>query len=362
MPFWLPMLFALAVSACGRQETASSSAVKFTVADKTAKNIAFVVGSPNDLPGVSRDVQNVSRMIQESNLGYELISINFATKTQILAKAREIGGKISAQSTVLFFYAGHGAENGQLVSQGNGMFTVREVASAIQSGSNIPAFKRFIAVIDACHSGQSVNGNQAMFLGASKEDFSIENFITSMTQSSNAGDVGAQRGLFDNYNFGGSQARNAARPFTEGLVIAASRASEYSADLGPSVGGLFTASLMNAIRSNSSSTLSEILEKAKRATVMGGGGSQTPLWRAMPASILEERFNGGSSGSAAMNDAVASNNKTPSVNPAVTPEKSAPQAQVAPQSSSNQSQERPDNSSDFLIKLIAILMGQPVNA
>jgi hypothetical protein len=63
-----------------------------------------------------------------------------------------------------------------------------------------------------------------------------------------------------------------------------------------------------------------------------------------------------------MNDAVASNNKTPSVNPAVTPEKSAPQAQVAPQSSSNQSQERPDNSSEFLMRLIAILMGQPAKA
>ncbi len=362
MPFWLPMLLALAVSSCGQQETTNSSAVKFTVADKTAKNIAFVVGSPNDLPGVSRDVQNVSRMIQESNLGYELISINFATKTQILAKAREIGGKISAQSTVLFFYAGHGASNGQLVSQGNGMFTIREVASAIRTAANIPSFKRFIAVIDACHSGQSVNGNQAMFLGSSQQDFSIENFITSMTQSSNTSSVGAQRGLFDNYNFGTDQARSGARPFTEGLVIAAARASEYSADLGPSVGGLFTASLMNAIRSNSSSTLSEILEKAKRATVMGGGGSQTPLWRAMPASMLEERFNGGSSDSAATNDTVAINNKTPAVTPAVIPEKSTPQSQIVPQSSSKQSEERPDNSSDFLIKLIAILMGQPINA
>jgi hypothetical protein len=81
----------------------------------------------------------------------------------------------------------------------------------------------------------------------------------------------------------------------------------------------------------------------------------------MPASILEDRFNGGPSGSTAMNDAVASDNKTPSVNPAVTPEKSAPQSQFVPQSSSNQSEERPDNSSDFLIKLMAILMGQPAN-
>ncbi len=361
MPFWLPMLLALAVSSCGQQESTHSSAVKFTVADKSAKNIAFVVGSPNDLPGVSRDVQNVSRMIQESNLGYELISINYASKTQILAKAREIGGKISAQSTVLFFYAGHGAENGQLVSQGNGMFTIREVASAIQSGSGGAAFKRFIAVIDACHSGQSVNGNQAMFLGSSQEDFSIENFITSMTQSSNTSGVGAQRGLFDNYNFGGSQARGADRPFAEGLVIAAARASEYSSDLGASVGGLFTASLMNAIRSNSSSTLSEILEKAKRATIAGAGGSQTPLWRAIPASILDERFNGGSSGSTATNDAVASNSKTPSVAPAVIPE-NAPQSQFVPQSSSNQSKDRPENSGDFLIRLIAILMGQPANS
>jgi hypothetical protein len=293
MANWLSLLVVLAMSSCAPSVTKESSRAKFTVANKNAKNIAFVVGSPNDLPGVSKDVQNVSKMIQESNLGYELVSINYATKTQILSKAREIGGKISADSTVLFFYAGHGAQNGQLVGQGNTMFTIREVVSAIKSGLNAESFRRFTAVIDACHSGQSVNGNQAMFLSSTTRNFSVDTFIANIANGSNNGDVGSQRGLFDSYKDSTGYSRQSSRPFVEGLVIAAAKASEYSADWGPSVGGLFTATLMSAIRANTSATLSEILEKAKKITIMNSSGDQTPVWKAMPVSLLQERFNSG---------------------------------------------------------------------
>ena len=293
MANWLSLLVVLAMSSCGSSGTKESSRIKLTVANKNARNIAFVVGSPNDLPGVSKDVQNVTKMIQESGLGYELIVINYATKTQILAKAQEIGRKISAESTVLFFYAGHGAQNGQLVGQGDTMFTVREVVSAIKSSLKAESFRRFTAVIDACHSGQSVNGNQAMFLSSSNSSFTVKTFIANITNGSNTGSVVSQRGLFDNYNDGSGSSRQSIRPFTEGLVIAAAKASEYSADLGPSVGGLFTATLMSAIRANTTATLSEILVKAKKVTIMNSNGDQTPVWMAIPASLLQEKFNGG---------------------------------------------------------------------
>ena len=39
---------------------------RFTVPNRSAKNIALVVGVSNDLPSVIRDVQNVSKMARES--------------------------------------------------------------------------------------------------------------------------------------------------------------------------------------------------------------------------------------------------------------------------------------------------------
>jgi hypothetical protein len=80
----------LYLSSCQQNTERDSSDVRFTVANRSAKNFALVIGSPNDLPGVSRDVENVSKMIRESNLGYELITIDYAGKSRILAKGREV--------------------------------------------------------------------------------------------------------------------------------------------------------------------------------------------------------------------------------------------------------------------------------
>jgi len=355
IPFFICTVF---LFSCQQSTDRDASGVRFTVANRSAKNIALVVGSPNDLPGVSRDVENVSKMIRESNLGYELITINYAGKSQILGKAREIGGRISADSTVFFFFAGHGADNGQLVSQGNGMFTLKEVAGSIKSGSNLKTFKRFTAVIDACHSGQSVNGSEAMFLAGTPREFSMDKFISGMVSGDSYGS-GDDEGLFD-ANYGGNEGSNGfgARPFEQGLVIAAAKASQYSADGGASIGGIFTASLMSAIRSNSSATLSEILENARRMTSIRSS-DQTPLWKATPESILNERFNSGGSDSGASIDKPDAVSEQPSNNN----QSSAPQTnvdgQTVPSNSANNSSGQTGGSDnggpDFLQFLISIL-------
>lgn len=295
---------------CKQAPRDESSRVQFTVANRNAKNIAFVVGSPNDLPGVSRDVQNVSKMIQETKLGYELVSMNYATKSQILSKAREIGSQISGESTVFFFFAGHGTQDGLLVSQGNGYFTLKELVSSIKSGSNVTTFKRFIAVIDSCHSGQSVNGTEAMFLSSRNQPFSVDSFISSMVQGQ--GRSRDDTGLFNGFYSPTADRNNlSSRPFEQGLVVAAAKASQFSNDAGASIGGVFTANLMNAIKVNSSDTLAQILENAKQMTTKGAS-DQTPVWKATPESILNERFSGNDSNETVPN---SPENNAPSVGP-----------------------------------------------
>ena len=347
----------LSLSSCQQSTERDSSDVRFTVANRSAKNFALVVGSPNDLPGVSRDVENVSKMIRESDLGYELMKIDYAGKSQILTKSREIGSRISGDSTVFFFFAGHGADNGQLVSQGNGMFTLSEVASAIKNGSNIKTFRRFIAVIDACHSGQSVNGSEAMFLAGAAREFSMEKFISGMVTGGSSG-ASEGDGLFTaNYDRGQSQDSIGARPFEQGLVIAAAKASQYSTDGGASIGGIFTASLMNAIRSNSTATLSEILESARRMTSMQST-DQTPLWKATPQSILNERFNRNDNGGGFSSDKQDVAPQVSTGSNAQSQTSPQPETQTEPKPASNtsgQSDNSGNNNPDFLQFLISIL-------
>lgn len=99
-----------------------------------------------------------------------------------------------------------------------------------------------------------------LLVGASFK-FSRHKFISGMVSSNSYGS-GNDEGLFD-ANDSGKVGSNGfgLRPFEQEPVIAAAKATQYSAGGGGSIGGIFTASLMSSIRSNSSPTLSEILEK-----------------------------------------------------------------------------------------------------
>lgn len=323
---WLVVALSLSgLSGCSSQ-TPENTGLEFAVANRNAKNIALLVGAPNDLPGVRTDIVNVARMIRQSDLGYEVVELNNASRSQILSAADNVGRSITAESTVFFYFSGHGAESGTLIPQGYGSVTLKEVASTISRGINGGRFTRFIGVIDACFSGQSVDGNQAIFLAgnsieqtnASSSDinnFSVDQFATALATASN-------RGLFD-YNFTGNSAAFAKGnpPFSQGLVLAAARKFETSLDGGSAIGGVFTASWLSAIKSNSNATVGQILERSKQLTIRNSGGSHVPVWKAMPESFLNEQFNGGGSlnpaapATPATPDGPGDSNVTPQVNP-----------------------------------------------
>ena len=306
-----------------RRPAEAPSREKFTVADRNSTNIALIVGSPNDLGGVARDVINVSNMIKQNDLGYQVEVINNATRSQILSKAKEISSRLSPNSTVFFYFSGHGSEDGALATQGYGSITLREVTNSLGSNVSGKKFKRFISVIDACYSGQSAVGSQAVFLSSSSKDFSIENFISSLASDSDNGLFSAGA---DNAGSDGAVASGRSPTFEQGLVLAAAKPSEESLDGGDSIGGVFTSSWLEAIRAGKGTTLQQILERSKQITVMNSGGSHTPVWKVMPESLLQERFDrrdNTSQGQASNNAQVpidpgtpVTSNQHPSPNPA----------------------------------------------
>jgi hypothetical protein len=87
-------LFTITICTNCRPVDQSTSNTKFNVSNRDAKNFALVVGSPNDLRGVVRDVSNVTNWLSQANLGYQVESISYASKAQILSKISEIAPPI----------------------------------------------------------------------------------------------------------------------------------------------------------------------------------------------------------------------------------------------------------------------------
>jgi hypothetical protein len=254
----------------------SSSRVKFRPADPNARNVALIVGSPNDLEGVAKDVQEVSKLIRDSQLGYEVSVIPVASASQIMAKAKELGATLSENSTVLFYFSGHGSEQGYLFAQGLQQFKLSSVAKSFGSGLGQGKFKRFIAVMDSCFSGQNVNGDQAMFLNQSKPLDIAEILSASVGHMASDLKPKADPNL----------------PFEQALVLSAAQRNQTSLDMGPSIGGAFTYALRKVLKKDLSSpgnvTLGQVLNEAKKETIRQSGGGHTPAWKAMPESMLSE--------------------------------------------------------------------------
>jgi hypothetical protein len=276
---WSVLVLAIAVSSC-RPHMDVSSRLKFRPADPNAKNVALIVGAPNDLSGVAKDVQEVSKLLRESNLGYEVTVIPRATVSDVMIKAKALGETLSENSTVLFYFSGHGSQQGYLFAQGLQQFRLSSVAKSFSAGFGKGKYKRFIAVMDSCFSGQNVNGNQAMFLSQPSARQSSQDLADIL--SSSVGHMASDLKPKSDPNL----------PFEQALVLSAAQRNQESLDMGPSIGGAFTFALRKVLKKDLSSpgqmTLGQVLEEAKRETIRQSGGSHTPAWKAMPETMLDE--------------------------------------------------------------------------
>ncbi|MEI6398683.1 MAG: caspase family protein, partial [Pseudomonadota bacterium] len=228
---------------------------------------------------------NVSQLLKDPKLGYEVVVINNATSDQILSKAQEIGQGLAPTSTVFFYYSGHGSDDGSLISQGFNPFRMSDVAKRISQGYGKGKFKRFIAVMDSCFSGQNVNGDDAMFLAGTK----------AKTKKSE------QQMLQSSLGFISSEMKPKADgdlPFEQALILSAAQKNQESEDMGGDIGGAFTASWMTVMKSklgqSGGATIQTVLDETKRTTESNTGGAHSPAWKAMPESMLSEPLGGGS--------------------------------------------------------------------
>lgn len=272
------------LASCAQPKPSQSSRVRDLAANKNAKNIALIFGAENDLPGVERDVISLNKLFQDPTFGFQVTVKDRATSTTMIQESGKAAASLDEDSTMIWYYSGHGSEDGSLFAEDQQSVYMRDVINAMAAVRKTP-FKRLIVVIDSCFSGQNVDGTAAILSG-SESQASLAGAVTNIHSTLN--------------NSVGAPANN--RPFEQAIILAAARSNQTSSDAGDQMGGVFTYSWRTTIAkmlTSKTGTIGDMLTGTIAATRQNGEGDpdpQVPVFRASPQSILNEPLVGSGSG------------------------------------------------------------------
>ncbi len=297
----------LNVSCVSQTEKREKSQTKDLTHSPSGNNVALLFASPLDLTGSPVDVENMEEALKDPAYGYsfKIFSNKKAKKSEILKAVKEHAAKAD---TLLWFYSGHGADNGMvavepedsnvqaesdepvedLLNSLNGhLLDFAEVVKAIESVRTTP-LKRLLVFVDACYSGNLVNGETTVIPSAGAE---------TGTGSNSGGDETEQ----DSYAVlnhiaaslqKNSNAWNKSPIYEEALVFTSSSKDQQSAEI--SSGGYFASALVESFRvlkgKNPQNATIRDLVKRTQEQVSG----QTPVYRAFPdKTLLDDLLFGG---------------------------------------------------------------------
>ncbi|MCX6124690.1 MAG: caspase family protein, partial [Proteobacteria bacterium] len=264
------------LNGCGPAPQSNRSQAKDLAADRNARNVALIIGAPNDLGGVNKDVAEVSNMFRSPELGFQVVVKNRATSRDFIEQTEAAARSLDENSTLFWYYSGHGLQDGGLFAQDQQVVHFKQILAAIKRVRSKP-FKRLIVVMDSCFSGQNVDGRGAIIPAS---------VPASMQSARLTSAVGAVHN-----DLNSAAAASDDRPFEEALVIAAARRHKASLDAGAQYGGVFTASWRSVLTrqfQDRTKTIRNMVEATIAATVQNSQGQHTPVFRASPESLLNE--------------------------------------------------------------------------
>ena len=268
----LALVAIVLINACGPAPQGNRGQVKDLAADKNARNVALIIGAPNDLGGVNRDVAEVSKMFRNPELGFQVVVKNRATSRDFIEQTELAARSLDENSTLFWYYSGHGLQDGSLFAQDQQVVHFSQILAAIKRVRSKP-FKRLIVVMDSCFSGQNVDGRGAI-IPASMQSARLTSAVGAVHKDLN-----------------GAAAASDDRPFEEALVIAAARKNQTSLDAGAEYGGIFTASWRSVLTKqfqDRTKTIRNMVDATIAATVQNSQGQHTPVFRVAPESLLNE--------------------------------------------------------------------------
>lgn len=253
--------------------------------DRTANNVALFFGSPNDLNGVTPDIEKNVKLFNDQSFGFgfKVVAKNYARKHDIIAMTKEQAQQVGPNGTMLWYFSGHGAENGAMITQGYDGLYFKEVTEAIRSVRNVK-MKRLIVVIDNCFSGKNLVGSNAIIpttISLTENDVTDEQLTRVSVATVNRAFDGFEQGFAPV-----SGSRSSEDLFEQAIVITASTSTETSGDTDS--GGVFSEAWRGVIQKLKSAkpnaTLRDMAELTRDRTKNYGG--HTPQFKAYPSDAV----------------------------------------------------------------------------
>lgn len=288
------------LSSCGKYRGADNDP-KDLAYSRNAKNVALLFSAPNDLDGPPTDVKALQPIMQ--GLHFKVVTISNATRSDIINETAKASKDVGEKGTLFWYFSGHGAQNGELVSQGGTGVDFKDVTKAIMQARSEP-IKRLLVFVDACFSGQLVNGTSAVIgssgsttsSGVRSQNFNLADDENAETQADEdeLAATGSEKvatsirsAISDSYDYKSGQL------FEQALVMSAARKIETSLDLGRANGGAFTYALRKTFeeldRAAGKPTVRNLVDKTITKTKDIVDNRHIPVYREYPSKgILDD--------------------------------------------------------------------------
>ncbi len=319
------VLLTLSLS-CGKHRE-SATDPKDLAYSRNANNVALLFSSPNNLSGPPTDIKTLKPILE--GLSFKVVTVDNATVDDIIRETKKSSKDIGENGTLFWYFSGHGTQQGRLVAENEQLLDFKEVTTAITDVRESP-IKRFLVFVDACFSGQLVNGTQSLIneggaVTSSGITRSTQKFALADTDETDPNDAqvgssgeqtpeeldaigteksstGIRAAIADAYHY------KTGKVFEQALVMTAARKFETSLDLGRSYGGAFTYSLRKAFSelkgSSGKPTIRDLAETVIAETKDITENAHIPVYRAFPATGVLEDFLFEPSGINVTNDAL----------------------------------------------------------
>jgi hypothetical protein len=249
------------------------------------KNAAILVGAANGLDGVSTDLREFPKLLQDPQYGFDFQTVNANPNASADDILKSTGDLAKASDSLLWYFSGHGNTGIMLASDRT--FTFHEVADAIRQARNGVPLKRLIVLVDSCFSGSFVDGDDPIIEGQGKTAKTTRGnrcrcLQTEEMRAATATNQFANETLFQTLG------ERDTGIYEQAFVMASSSKDEESADLGADQGGAFTYALRTTIaslkKSDDAATFSDMASQT--TTLTNQVGQQTPVYRGFPTDTL----------------------------------------------------------------------------
>jgi hypothetical protein len=294
---------ALLAAACAPvpKDASSTQNLSYDTGSKANRAVLFI-GNADNIPGVFQDPPNLERALTspQYNFNFKVTRAERPmTADEIKAGAAQAakemidGDTKDAKGTYFFYFSGHGAETGELLAADR-TFYFKEVADAIKKARGNRAFKRLVIFVDACFSGNLVDGNGAV----SNSDGGTGGFALAPGAIGGVGlpkvgidDQAASRYLKALNAFADSVVSLRSGLYEQLVLISSSRKTETSGDSGG--GGIGTLAFIDALRALGD-TEGATIRMLAEGTISNATG-QTPVYRIEPPEVADEPLFGDNS-------------------------------------------------------------------